>query len=513
MARPIGEELARNPTAISRPKGGWFAKIWKQRTGSDPGNPSEDKIHLERANPFTLWVAGLKDPAPEAGKDSSRAAMPSKAFTLWTAAAIPENPFGEDPLEDSPAEQVIAPLPAGVFEEEGIEENRSCQFNSHAFTIWTTPEALISLPGISAGQLYAQGTNPEVEDQQDASVDEEVGQPAPLLIHLGQSSAFTRWTSDRHNSPANLQALSPVVSDDSGSGQQALDEPAPALGDAGNSSPGGGVARLVALAAMILLLISAMFVIAAKDKEISDLNVDAREEKKKMNGLKHDKQDLKGLLGTEQERVAGLEKKLVGLESDFTAANKQSAKESADQKAKSDELELNLKEVRAMLEESKKSFAQEQATRVQVERDQKMLLIDLESETEKFNGMMKKLEDAKRNMLQQKATAERNISEANKSLFQLRESMSETSKSLQEAKAKMVADKIRVEQSEKKAAQLAAEVKKLKAQVDELKSNPADPPAPAKPPEPKPGPAPDPIPEVEPKESPKDKPDKGPINV
>ena len=395
MAQPIGEELARNPTAISRPKGGWFAKIWKQRTGPDPGNSSEDKIHLERANPFTLWVAGLKDSAPEAGQDSSRAAMPSKAFTLWTVAAIPENPFGEDSLGASPAQQVIAPLPAGVFEEEDIEENRPGQSHGHPFTIWTTPEALVSLPGISAGQLYMQGTIPEDEDaledalEKEVSVDEQVGQSEPLLIHIGQSSAFTRWTSDRYNSPANLQALSPVVGDDSGSGQQALDEPAPT--DAGNSSPGGAVARLVALAAMILLLISAMFVIAAKDKEISDLNVDAREEKKKMNGLKYDKKELKGLLHKEHETSGGLAKKLAGLESDFTAANKQSAKESADQKAKSDELELNLKEVRAMLEESKKSFAQEQATRVQVERDQKMMLIDLESETVKVNGMMEKI--------------------------------------------------------------------------------------------------------------------------
>ena len=77
----------------------------------------------------------------------------------------------------------------------------------------------------------------------------------------------------------------------------------------------------------------------------------------------------------------------------------------------------------------------------------------------------------------------------------------------------MTAGKSQLEQSEKKSAQLAAEVKKLKAQVDELKSSPAQPPAPTQLPESKPGPAPDPVPEAEPKESPKDKPDKGPINV
>lgn len=525
MARPVGEELARNPTAISRPKGGWFAKIWKQRSGSDPGSPSVDKIHLERANPFTLWVDALKQPDPEPSGDSGQVVMPSKAFTLWTAAAIPENPFGEDSAEDSPGDQIIAPLPEGVFEEtdEDIEPSGEVQephadamhslrvTPAHPFTIWTTPEALASLPCISAGQLYSQGTLPEVEDEKDASVDEEVGQPEPLLIHIGQSSAFTRWTDDRYNSPANLQVLSPVVTDDSASGQQALDEPV--LAGAGNSSPGGGVARLVALAALILLLISAMFVIATKDKEISDLMVDARDEKKKMNGLKHDKKELKEQHLKEHGRAGDLAKKLAGLESDFTAAKEQSAKESADQKAKSDQLVFSLKEARAMLEESKKVFAQEQAARVQVERDQKALMIVLEKETMKVSGMMEKLEDTQRNMLQQKATAERNISDANKRLSQLRDSMSETSKSLQEAKAKMATDQIRVEQSEKKAAQLAAEVKKLKAQVDELKSKTAQPPAPTKPPESKPGPEQDPVPEAEPKEAPKEKPDKGPINV
>ena len=114
MARPVGEELARNPTAISRPKGGWFARIWTQRAGPAAGNPADlDKIHLERANPFTLWVAALNEPEPQPGEGSGQEGTPSKAFTLWTAEAIPENPSGENPAGDSPG-QVIAPLPEGV---------------------------------------------------------------------------------------------------------------------------------------------------------------------------------------------------------------------------------------------------------------------------------------------------------------------------------------------------------------------------------------------------------------
>ena len=33
MARPVGEEEDNVPKAISRPEGGWFARIWDERNG------------------------------------------------------------------------------------------------------------------------------------------------------------------------------------------------------------------------------------------------------------------------------------------------------------------------------------------------------------------------------------------------------------------------------------------------------------------------------------------------
>ena len=50
MARPVGEEDNNEiPKAISRPEGGWFAKIWDERkTGK------RKMIKLDRSEPFTV---------------------------------------------------------------------------------------------------------------------------------------------------------------------------------------------------------------------------------------------------------------------------------------------------------------------------------------------------------------------------------------------------------------------------------------------------------------------------
>ncbi|MCP4846595.1 MAG: hypothetical protein GY899_01440 [Verrucomicrobiaceae bacterium] len=524
MARPVGEELARNPTAISRPKGGWFARIWTQRAGPASGHPADlDKIHLERANPFTLWVAALNEPGPKPGENSGQEVMPSRAFTLWTAATIPGNSSGDHPAEDnsagdSPGDQPIAPFPEGVFEEtdEGIvlsgevhDQGAGAMHSrghslvsapANAFTIWTTPEALASLSNTSTDQLYSQVTAPEVEEN--TSADDEVSRPEISLIRIEHSGAFTRWADPRYISSASLQESSRDEVHAAVTGEQVQEEVAPALVGSGNSSQGGGVSRLVALAVLIMGLVAAMFVISTKNKEISDLMVDAKDGKKKMNGLKHDKQELKRQLLKEHERSGGLAKELAGLESDFTAAKEDHTKESADQKAKSDQLALSLKGMDSMLEESKKAFAKEQATRVQLESDQKAMAIDFEEVTKKMSGISLKLEDAKRALA---ASGEREEL--------MEKEMSNASKALEEARVQIAAGKSQLEQSEKRAAQLAAEINKLKAQVDDLKSRPVQPPAPQKPPESKPGPAQDPVPETEPKEKPKEKPNNGPINV
>ena len=527
MARPVGEELARNPTAISRPEGGWFAKIWKQHTGSDPGNSSVDKIHLERANPFTLWIASLKEPAAEPVKDSSPAPIPSRAFTLWTAAETPENPFEENPAGDSPGDQVIAPLPEGVFGETDEATELSGQAHeqdigskssrgqspgsapAHPFTIWTTPEALASLPSASADQLYSHVSAPEVEDEEDTPADDEVSRPEPSLIRIENSGAFTLWTNDRYNSPGNAQESSPDAAHDCSPGEQVQDEAVPALVGAEQSSQGGGVERLVALALLILGLVAAMFVISSKNKAISDFMANEREAEKKMSELTHGKHDLNVLLDAEQEKATGLEKKLAGLESGFTTAKENHAKESADLRAQGDQLALNLKEMSSMLEESKRAFAQEQETRVQADLNYRKASSELEAQLVKTESAQKELEIQRKALSELGASMEQQKKTAAAAATDARLKMAAAGKALEDAKAQMAAGKVQLEQSEKKAAQLAAEVKKLKARVDELKANPAESPLPIKPPQSKP----DPAPEADPKESPKEKPDKGPINV
>ena len=85
MARPIGEDSSKAKTVISRPEGGWFARIWSQREGGYSLPPTE-KIRLGRCDPFTLWTR------PPESSDAAGAATalisigPSRAFTLW----IPE---------------------------------------------------------------------------------------------------------------------------------------------------------------------------------------------------------------------------------------------------------------------------------------------------------------------------------------------------------------------------------------------------------------------------------------
>ena len=56
MARPVGENIEKNPTAISRPEGGWFARIWNERSKC-----VKHLIYLGRSTPFTVWVRSIQD--------------------------------------------------------------------------------------------------------------------------------------------------------------------------------------------------------------------------------------------------------------------------------------------------------------------------------------------------------------------------------------------------------------------------------------------------------------------
>ncbi|MEC9326889.1 MAG: hypothetical protein VYC63_03165, partial [Verrucomicrobiota bacterium] len=56
MARPVGENIEKNPTAISRPEGGWFARIWNERSKS-----VKHLINLGLSEPFTVWVRSIQE--------------------------------------------------------------------------------------------------------------------------------------------------------------------------------------------------------------------------------------------------------------------------------------------------------------------------------------------------------------------------------------------------------------------------------------------------------------------
>ena len=152
MARPVGENIEKNPTAISRPEGGWFARIWNERSKSvkhliDPG----------RSTPFTVWVRSIQDQktveklnqnsSDSEDHQSTEDAIlqvepislpPSKAFSIWTE--ISQN-----------LNQEISSFPMEVFEENlpdadappiQSDGDDSAKLNSKSFTIWITPEAL-----------------------------------------------------------------------------------------------------------------------------------------------------------------------------------------------------------------------------------------------------------------------------------------------------------------------------------------------------------------------------------
>jgi hypothetical protein len=152
MARPVGENIEKNPTAISRPEGGWFARIWNERSKS-----VKLPISLDRSEPFTVWVRSIEDQktveklnqnfSDSEDHQSTEDAIlqvepislpPSKAFSIWTE--ISQN-----------LNQQISSFPIEAFEEKLSNVNVSSlqtdgddlkKIRSKSFTIWITPEAL-----------------------------------------------------------------------------------------------------------------------------------------------------------------------------------------------------------------------------------------------------------------------------------------------------------------------------------------------------------------------------------
>ena len=197
MARPVGENIEKNPTAISRPEGGWFARIWNERSKS-----VKRCIKLGRSRPFTVWARSIQEQQASLSWDhnssdsedvqitddailqvESISLPPSKAFTIWTEG--PKN-----------LNQQVSSFPMEAFEENLPDVNEisiqsdtddSVKLNSKSFTIWITPEALadqgfveVALMNNEEDQVEVKTTPDPVTAEKDSDFDPEV--PRSLLV-------------------------------------------------------------------------------------------------------------------------------------------------------------------------------------------------------------------------------------------------------------------------------------------------------------------------------------------
>lgn len=139
MARPVGEEDNNEiPKAISRPEGGWFAKIWDERKTGE-----RKMIKLDRSEPFTVWVDLIKlgkslstisDQKIECVEKTELIKLPqSKAFSIWC--------MEQKLIADS--EELIESIPEEAFSAVLNQENRKSEFIYNPFTIWTTGEFVL----------------------------------------------------------------------------------------------------------------------------------------------------------------------------------------------------------------------------------------------------------------------------------------------------------------------------------------------------------------------------------
>ena len=171
MARPVGEEDNNKiPKAISRPEGGWFAKIWDERKSGQ-----KKMIKLGRSVPFTVWISPYKigdngglNNEPESEMIESLKLIklpPSKAFTIW---AIKEKLTAD-------TQEIIESIPEEAFQDESTEEKLNKEFRLTPFTIWTTEQALsdsriINIQLISSNEKADNQLADVVLDKQDENV-------------------------------------------------------------------------------------------------------------------------------------------------------------------------------------------------------------------------------------------------------------------------------------------------------------------------------------------------------
>ena len=165
MARPVGEEEDNVPKAISRPEGGWFARIWDERNGGP-----KKMIKLGRSAPFTIWTSQDYLSINECNNISSLSESlrekelislsSSKAFTVWAKAT-------------HKSERLIESIPDEAFDADSENVDHLLKYDFKPFTVWITEEALIK-PRVSKIRLIADG----YDDPSEAIEDVETGDSA-----------------------------------------------------------------------------------------------------------------------------------------------------------------------------------------------------------------------------------------------------------------------------------------------------------------------------------------------
>ncbi|MDB4810319.1 hypothetical protein OAH00_00400 [bacterium] len=165
MARPVGEEEDNVPKAISRPEGGWFARIWDERNGGP-----KKMIKLGRSAPFTIWTSQDYLSINECSNISSLSESlrekelislsSSKAFTVWAKAT-------------HKSERLIESIPDEAFDADSENVDHLLKYDFKPFTVWITEEALIK-PRVSKIRLIADG----YDDSSEAIEDVETGDSA-----------------------------------------------------------------------------------------------------------------------------------------------------------------------------------------------------------------------------------------------------------------------------------------------------------------------------------------------
>ena len=212
MARPIGDKGAHKTIALSRPQGGWFAKIWNQRNrgGSSGGAATPavtaDKITLGRCAPFTLWVGeGINTVPPAADEPEPPANEPAEIGSLPSEALAKEH-FDKQKEEEAPHHESESEPAVVAAADLGLPSRPP----SRAFSIWTTKEALAARAIVDEDdEDEALVVFDECEGAVAAEVLEKLDRiPAPAAP---KSRAFTLWTSAEAFATPKIMSMAPVV--------------------------------------------------------------------------------------------------------------------------------------------------------------------------------------------------------------------------------------------------------------------------------------------------------------